>query len=362
MRIAVDFDDTIVNTMEQFCILANKYQPSHQPRTGIPSHQWTPEDFREWDASATTGLSESTVITLFANVDYTKVKKVPDSTRFIRYMMDDGHDIIVVTANPNEEDIREWMDQNGLDDVTLVSTPDKISYLRRSRIWVLIDDNPKTLEAAAASNILAVRMLRPWNREMYQWGSAQFERTAHNWSQVYGIIDRWHRWIDNATLYNYARVSEQKILDQIEPLTMTRAEAAWKIRMDEEELKEEMKMASSFKSEEWEKYITPAHPDYKPPEPVVTNERGGKQSDLGARFDLLPALAIQEIAAVLHRGAEKYGENNWHLLSVEEIHNHTLGHAVAFNRTNSLEDLAHTATRAVMALEIALREKEASNA
>ena len=100
-------------------------------------------------------------------------------------------------------------------------------------------------------------------------------------------------------------------------------------------------------------YVAPTNEDG-----VITNSRGGKQTDLKARYDLLPALAVKAVAGVLERGAKKYGEGNWHCLSVEEIHNHTLGHAVAFNRTNNIEDLEHTACRALMALEIALREVE----
>lgn len=91
---------------------------------------------------------------------------------------------------------------------------------------------------------------------------------------------------------------------------------------------------------------------------VYIKENGAKQSDLKARYDLLPARAMHEVAQVLKSGAEKYGETNWRGLSVDEIHNHTLYHAIQFNGTQSLEDLSHTATRALMALEMYLYEHD----
>jgi hypothetical protein len=68
-------------------------------------------------------------------------------------------------------------------------------------------------------------------------------------------------------------------------------------------------------------------------------------------------LAIKSVAQVLHHGEQKYGLDNLGRLSVEECHNHTLGHAISFNRSNTIEDLAHTACRALMTLELALREE-----
>jgi hypothetical protein len=91
---------------------------------------------------------------------------------------------------------------------------------------------------------------------------------------------------------------------------------------------------------------------------VVTNENGAKQSEIWGRWDLLPARAIEEVARVMSVGAKKYGEENWRGLSVAEIHNHTIRHAVNFNRTNELEDLSHAACRALMALEIYLEAQD----
>jgi hypothetical protein len=189
------------------------------------------------------------------------------------------------------------MDVHQLDKIPLVSTPDKITFLKDFEFDVLIDDNPDTLVLASAYGIRCIRFVKPWNTGIQNWGRRFNERSASRWYNVWNFIQRWV-YTDSVT-------------------------------------------------------IVPTKDDG-----VITNSRGGKQTDLKARYDLLPALAVKAIAGVLERGAKRYGEGNWHSLSVEEIHNHTLGHAIAFNRTNDIADLEHTACRALMALEIALREEK----
>lgn len=90
-----------------------------------------------------------------------------------------------------------------------------------------------------------------------------------------------------------------------------------------------------------------------PDAPTVTNERGGRQSHVPYRLDLLPALATLAIGRVLDHGARRYGENNWHRISVKEHLNHAAAHLFAFLSGDEADDhLAHFATRALMALEI----------
>ena len=87
---------------------------------------------------------------------------------------------------------------------------------------------------------------------------------------------------------------------------------------------------------------------------VVTNTKGAKQTDLRARYDLLPGRAIAAVAGVLNRGEQIYGKDNWRGLSVNEINNHTIGHLIDYLVTGEIENLEHAACRALMALEIAL--------
>lgn len=102
---------------------------------------------------------------------------------------------------------------------------------------------------------------------------------------------------------------------------------------------------------------------------VVTNEVGGKQSRLGARYDLLPPFAETLVAQVLAHGAEKYGEWNWRNLPTSDHINHTKGHiaaAIADDQQDliipdvsaKVNHLAKVACRALFALETAYLEEQ----
>lgn len=87
-------------------------------------------------------------------------------------------------------------------------------------------------------------------------------------------------------------------------------------------------------------------------EPIEVNERGGKQSTIKGRFDLLPALAIEDIAVVLQHGAIKYGDDNWRTIPSKDHVNHALRHCFSWLITQELGELTHAATRLLMAIEV----------
>jgi hypothetical protein len=59
---------------------------------------------------------------------------------------------------------------------------------------------------------------------------------------------------------------------------------------------------------------------------IITNDRGGSQSNIGVRYDLIPGSAIREIALILSAGAVKYGDDNWKLIPVRDHINHAINH------------------------------------
>lgn len=94
-----------------------------------------------------------------------------------------------------------------------------------------------------------------------------------------------------------------------------------------------------------------------PDAPIVVNDKGGKQSDVAFRFDLLPRDALFEVARILKDGAEKYGIDNWRLIESTDHLNHALIHIFAhLNGDTQDEHLQHAATRLLMALDMKIEE------
>lgn len=94
-----------------------------------------------------------------------------------------------------------------------------------------------------------------------------------------------------------------------------------------------------------------------PDVPTTTNKKGGSQSDIPVRFDLIDGKAMFAMAKVLDHGAKKYGENNWRLIPVEDHLNHLIMHAYAYLAgDDSDEHLSHILCRATFAQGVALQE------
>lgn len=89
--------------------------------------------------------------------------------------------------------------------------------------------------------------------------------------------------------------------------------------------------------------------------PTYENKTGGKQSDIPYRFDLLPPLSLAKVAQILKNGADKYGENNWHKIPVNENINHAIAHLVAYLANDNQEDhLRNALCRIFFASEVDL--------
>lgn len=89
--------------------------------------------------------------------------------------------------------------------------------------------------------------------------------------------------------------------------------------------------------------------------PVVTSPNGAKQSASPYRADLLPMSAVLDVASILKRGADKYGEDNWRGLTVEDNINHALVHLMAYQAGDKQDNhLGNAACRALFALELAI--------
>jgi len=102
---------------------------------------------------------------------------------------------------------------------------------------------------------------------------------------------------------------------------------------------------------------------------IVTNEQGGKQSEIGGKFTEIPPLALLEVAKIMGEGSEAYprekdGTPNWHKIGCCSNLDHAGEHLANFLASRNdgcsggeymRDELSHFAARAMMALDQFLR-------
>jgi hypothetical protein len=88
--------------------------------------------------------------------------------------------------------------------------------------------------------------------------------------------------------------------------------------------------------------------------PIVTNERGGRQSHVAERYDLMPTGPMKALAQILAMGAERYNDpkgKNWKKIPIEDHVNHAIAHLYEHLDGDTKEDhLGHAMCRAMFAL------------
>lgn len=90
---------------------------------------------------------------------------------------------------------------------------------------------------------------------------------------------------------------------------------------------------------------------------TVVNEKGGKQSKVQYRFDVLDPKAMFAMCKVLKEGYDKYGDDsNWRKIPVNEHLNHLLIHVYAYLAGDETDEhLSHAFCRAMFALAVDLQ-------
>lgn len=84
---------------------------------------------------------------------------------------------------------------------------------------------------------------------------------------------------------------------------------------------------------------------------TVINNKGGKQSKVPYRMDLIDPYAILKAAKVLAEGAEKYGVDNWRLIPCSDHINHAIVHFYSWLAGDRSDDhLTHALCRAIFAV------------
>lgn len=84
---------------------------------------------------------------------------------------------------------------------------------------------------------------------------------------------------------------------------------------------------------------------------TYTNEQGGKQSFVSARFDCIPPVVLRLLAQCLGFGARKYGKENWKQIDQVDHLNHAMNHINEWNRGDRSEPhLVNAMARVTFAL------------
>lgn len=92
---------------------------------------------------------------------------------------------------------------------------------------------------------------------------------------------------------------------------------------------------------------------------TYTNEQGGKQSFVSARFDCIPPVVLRLLAQCLGFGARKYGKDNWKNIEQWDHLNHAMNHINEWNRGDRSEPhLVNAIARLTFALWQAVDQKQ----
>jgi len=108
---------------------------------------------------------------------------------------------------------------------------------------------------------------------------------------------------------------------------------------------------------------------------IITNEQGGKQTQIEGKMTEIPPLALIEVSRIMGLGSTVYprgpdGTPNWHKIDCYSNLDHALEHIALFlaernkpdrDQTFLREELSHFTARALMALEQFLREENEKN-
>ena len=146
------------------------------------------DDIREWDLSkAFPGLSREETYAAEMDKDFWKnVRPMPGAPEAVRKLLDDGHDVIIVTATLYET-LKEKMEDVLFKYFPFITRDRVIITFRKQLIKgdVLVDDGPHNLIGGDYRKIL---FNAPHNRD-FDEKSIGAER-VYNWEQAYECICR----------------------------------------------------------------------------------------------------------------------------------------------------------------------------
>lgn len=177
MTILVDLDDTIEQLLKALVERANE-------RFGRNA---TVDDVTDWSiVCAFPGITKQQILDFMRDADFWEtVEPVPGAAEGLKHLMDEGHEVYIVTATEYEH-VAEKMKGVLFRYFPFISWEQVIITCRKQMIRgdVLIDDGVHNLEGGEYKKILVTA---PYNRDYDAEANGMIR--VHSWDEIIRIID-----------------------------------------------------------------------------------------------------------------------------------------------------------------------------
>lgn len=177
MRIGIDFDGVMNDMLKPWCEELSK----------MSKIKATSDDIKEWNLANTfTDLCQWDISNVIRTTDFwMKVEAQPGAVEFIKKLIDDGHDVVVITAAWPPESLSVKFNICMQKYFPFINWRSVISTGRKDliNVDVLIDDYPENLKESHS----AVKIL--FRKKYNDYAADRLDLIpADDWAEVYDII------------------------------------------------------------------------------------------------------------------------------------------------------------------------------
>lgn len=195
MRIGIDIDDTIANTVDSMLYYADKYdievlgKAGCNGNMGLIKDRFYLKELYGWDDDTKYNFFE----THYKNVLLGCTPK-PDAVEILNKLKTEGHEMYYITARLSGvkdcnayEITKEWLKENKFPvDYLEVNASDKTGICKENDISVFVDDSFNNCEEIGKLGIKSILMTTPMNKDI---DSKNIYR-AKDWYDVYNYINK----------------------------------------------------------------------------------------------------------------------------------------------------------------------------
>lgn len=196
MKIGIDIDDTISNSIEKWIFYADEYErenPSVVKEKNkkfqlLNSHRWL-EEFYKWEEK-----DKEEFFNKYSNMMLQNVEMKENASRIINKLLEEKNEIYIITSrykiceNSDAEYItKKWLEKNNIqyNKIFFNASNTKLQICQEEQIDILIDDSYEVCKKANENNIKVLLMLSSYNNI-----KDDYIKKVHNWNEVYEEIQK----------------------------------------------------------------------------------------------------------------------------------------------------------------------------